>query len=247
MTSRIVITRPRDEATGLAAELNARGFDTLIEPMLEIVTIPAEIPALDRYNALVFTSANGVRSFAGRSDTRSIPAYAVGSRTAECLRIAGFADIRAATGDAEAMAALIDETLNPDAHVLHLCGIAVSRDLETLLGSTGIAVDRLALYDAVPTTTFSQPLVDALYACTIRTVLFFSTRTAATFGTLLREHGLTDMISSISALCLSPHIAEEAAQSPWKQVIPAAQPTSQSLIALLSQADNRPPDNRHER
>lgn len=239
MTGQIVITRPRDEAAGLAAELNARGFDTLIEPMLEIVAIPAEIPVLDRYSALAFTSANGVRSFAGRSGVRSMPAYAVGSRTAECLRIAGFADIRAAAGDAEAMAALIGETLDHDARVLHLCGIAVSRDLETQLEPTGMAVDRLALYDAVPAATFSQTLVDALYACTISNVLFFSTRTAETFGTLLREHGLTDMINSISALCLSRQIADEAARSPWRRVMTAAQPTSQSLIALLSQADHR--------
>jgi uroporphyrinogen-III synthase len=245
MIGRTVLTRPRDEATGLAMELNARGFDTMIEPMLEIVAIPAEIPALDRYRALAFTSANGVRSFAERSDMRSIPAYAVGSRTAECLRIAGFADIRAAAGDAAAMATLIGETLDHDARVLHLCGIAVSRDLETLLESTGIAIDRLALYDAVQAAKFSQPLVDALYACTIGNVLFYSVRTAAAFGTLLREHGLTDMISSISALCLSHQIADEAARTPWRQVMAAAQPTSQSLIALLSQADDRPQAGNH--
>ena len=102
-----------------------------------------------------------------------------------------------------------------------------------------MGVDRLALYDAVPAAKFSQPLVDALYACTISTVLFFSMRTVATFGTLLREHGLTDMISSISALCLSRQIADEAARSPWRQVVAATQPTSQSLIALLSLADHR--------
>jgi uroporphyrinogen-III synthase len=233
VTGQIVITRPRDEATGIAAELTARGFDTLIEPMLEIVPVQAEIPALDSYSALAFTSANGVRAFAGRSDIRSMPAYAVGSRTAECLRIAGFADIRAASGDAEAMAALIGETLDAAARVLHVCGVAVSRDLETLLEPSGIPTDRLTLYDAIPAVGFSQPLVDALYACTISNVLFFSVRTAATFGTLLREHGLADMINSISALCLSRQIADEAGRSPWRRVMVAAQPKAQSLIALL--------------
>ncbi len=239
MTGLIVITRPRDEATGLAAELNARGFDTLVEPMLEIVPVPADIRALDSYRALVFSSANGVRSFAGRSDVRSMPAYAVGSRTAECLRMAGFADIRASSGDAEEMAGLIGATLEPKGRVLHMSGVAVARDLEILLEPSGIPVDRLTLYDAVPAAQFSQRLVDALYACTIGDVLFFSVRTAATFGTLLREHGLTDMINSISALCLSRQIADEATRLPWKRVVAAAQPTSQSLIALLSQADGR--------
>jgi uroporphyrinogen-III synthase len=238
MTGQVVITRPRDEALGLAAELNARGFDTLVEPMLEIVQVPAEIPPLDSYRALVFTSANGVRVFAGRSGVRSMPAYAVGSRTAETLRIAGFADIRAAAGDAEAMAAVIAETIDPEARLLHVSGVAVSRDLETLLEPSGIPVDRLTLYNAVPAYAFSKTLVDALYACTIGNVLFFSVRTAATFGTLLREHGLTDMISASSALCLSRQVADEAARLPWRQVMTAARPTSQSLIALLPLADD---------
>lgn len=233
MTGQVVITRPRDEALGLAAELNARGFDTLIEPMLEIVPVPAEMPALDAYHALAFTSANGVRAFAARSDVRSIPAYAVGSRTAECLRIAGFRDIRGSPGDAEAMAGLIGETLEPGEPVLHVSGVAVARDLETLLAPLGFSVDRLTLYDAVPAGAFSKVLVDALYACTIGNVLFFSVRTAATFGTLLREHGLADMISLSSALCLSRQVADEAARSPWRRVMAAAQPTSQSLIGLL--------------
>jgi len=238
MAGQVVITRPRDEAIGLAAELNARGFDTLIEPMLEIVPVPAAIPALDAYHALAFTSANGVRAFTARSDIRSIPAYAVGTRTAESLRTAGFRDIRGASGDAGAMAGLIEETLEPSQPVLHISGVAVSRDLETLLAPAGFSVDRLTLYDAVPAAALSKNLVDALYACTIGKVLFFSVRTAATFGTLLREHGLADIITSSSALCLSNQVADEAKRLPWRQVLAAAQPTSQSLIALLPLADD---------
>jgi uroporphyrinogen-III synthase len=238
VTGKIVITRPRDEAVGLAAELNARGFDTLVEPMLEIVPVPAEIPDLGRYRALAFSSANGVRAFAGRSPIRSIPAYAVGARTAESLRLAGFADIRAAAGDGDAMAALISETLEPADPLLHVSGVAVARDLEMMLAPSGFVVDRLTLYDAVPAAKFSQPLVDALYACTISSVLFFSVRTASAFGTLLQEHGLADMITSISAFCLSRQVADVVGRSPWRRVVAAAQPTSQSMIAMLPLSDD---------
>ena len=94
MTGQVVITRPRDDAAGLAAELTARGYDTLIEPMLNIVPLPVAIPELGRYRALAFTSSNGVRVFADRSADRSLPAYAVGGRTADSLRKAGFTDVR---------------------------------------------------------------------------------------------------------------------------------------------------------
>jgi uroporphyrinogen-III synthase len=237
MVGRIVITRPRDEAIGLAAELTARGYDTLIEPMLEIVPLPAPIPDLDAYRALVFTSANAVRVFAERSPDRARPAYAVGIRTADSLRKAGFADVRGASGDAELLAEFIRETLGDDGPVLHLAGQDVARDMEALLAPAGIGVDSLALYEAVPADGFSKPLVDALYACTIGSVLFFSVRTAATFGTLLAELGLAEMITPISALCLSSQVATEAAKLPWRRVAAAAQPTAASLLTLLSQYD----------
>jgi uroporphyrinogen-III synthase len=236
MTGRIVITRPRDEAEGLAEELTARGYDTLVEPMLEIVALPTPIPALDAYRALIFTSANGVRSFAERSDDRSLPAYAVGMRTADTLRKAGFADVRGASGDAGLLAEFVGETLGNTGPVLHVAAKEVARDLEPLLAPAGIAVDCVALYEAVPASGFSKALVDALYACTIDSVLFFSVRTAATFGTLLNKHGLAEMITSISALCLSNQVAAEAGKLPWCKVMAAPEYSTGSLIALLPRA-----------
>jgi uroporphyrinogen-III synthase len=234
MMGRIVITRPRDEAAGLAAELTARGYETLVEPMLEIAPLPAAIPDLARYRALAFTSANGVRVFTDRSAHRLLPAYAVGVRTADSLRKAGFPDVRGASGDAEALAEFIRETLS-GGPLLHISGKDVARDMEALL-APAIVVDSLALYEAVPAQDFSKALVDALYACTIDSVLFFSVRTAATFGTLLRKLGLAEMITSISALCLSKQVAAEAEKMPWRTVMTARQPTAQSMIALLPRA-----------
>jgi uroporphyrinogen-III synthase len=236
MTGRVVLTRPRDEAEGMAAELTARGYDTLIEPMLEIVQLPTPIPDLGEYRALVFTSANGVRSFAGRSADRSLPAYAVGLRTADNLRAAGFTDVRGASGDAGLLAEFVSETLGSAGPVLHISALDVARDLDALLAPAGIAVDALALYEAVPARDFSKSLVEALYACTIDSVLFFSARTAATFGTLANKLGLAEMITSISALCLSNQVAAEAKKLPWRTVMAAPEPTAQSLVALLPRA-----------
>jgi len=234
MTRQVVITRPRDDAAGLAAELTARGYETLVEPMLDIVPLPAAIPDLSHYRALAFTSANGVRVFADRSADRSLPAYAVGMRTADSLRRAGFTDVRGAPGDAEALADFIGETLDRGP-LLHVCAKEVARDLDALL-PPAIVVDSLALYEAVSAETFSQPLVDALYACTIDSVLFFSVRTAATFGTLATKLGLAEMTTTISALCLSKQVAAEAARLPWRTVMAAPEPTTQSLVALLPRA-----------
>jgi len=233
MTGLVVITRPRDEAEALAAELTARGYQTLVEPMLDIAPLPVAIPSLAQYAALVFTSANGARIFAQKSGERALPAYAVGGRTAETLRSAGFSDVRDASGDAATLVTLIERSLGNRGPVLHISGRDVAHDVGGLLAPAQIAVDRLIVYEAVAAIEFSPDLVVALYACTVNHVLFFSVRTAGTFGTLLRERGLTHMVSSSSALCLSPQVAAEAGKLPWRDVETALVPTAGALTALL--------------
>jgi len=230
---RVVITRPRDESVALARRLESLGYAALIEPMLEIVSLAVAIPPLDRYAALAFTSANGARAFAGLSSARDIPAYAVGAATAAALVTAGFVDVRTGSSDAAGLARLAASQLPPAARLLHASGTAIARDLEDLLAADRILVDRLAVYEAFPVKSFSETFVAALYACTIEFVLFFSARTAEVFGTLASQMALTDACRPIAALCLSPAVAERAATTPWSCVTVAAEPTEESVLALL--------------
>jgi uroporphyrinogen-III synthase len=232
MARLVVITRPRDEAESLSAALQARGYSTLIEPMLKIVEIRAAIPDMNSFDALAFTSANGVRFFTVHSGERGLPAFAVGDKTADLLRAAGFEDIRAASGDALALGGLIRATAPAISRILHVTGTATARDLAKLV-DPGQAIDRLVLYGAIAADDFSADLVDALYACTVGYVLFFSSRTAAAFGTLIGKLGLTEMICSCSALCLSPQVAAAVADLPWAAVRVAVKPTADSLLSLL--------------
>lgn len=238
VTNLVVITRPRDEAEQVAAALQALGYRTLIEPMLRVTALPAAIPDLSAYDALAFTSANGVRAFAVKSDERALPAFAVGARTAEALAASGFTDIRIAEGDAEALARSIRKA-PAVSHVLHISGVTIARDLATLLRQTGKSIERLPLYDAIPADDLSQDLVATLYACTMGRVLFYSPRTAATFGTLVNNHGLADMIRSFTAICLSGQVAAKATGLPWAGIAVAARPTSESLLSLLPPVGSR--------
>ena len=232
MTGLVVITRPQDEAEALSAALQAGGYSTLIEPMLKIVEIRSPIPDLKSYDALAFTSANGVRFFAARSEERALPTFAVGDKTAASLRAAGFADVRVAAGDAVALGRLIHAASPAISRLLHVSQTSPARDLADLVEARQ-SVDRLVLYGAIAADAFSSDLVDALYACTVKYVLFFSQRTAAAFGTLTGKLGLTEMICSCSALCLSAQVAATVTDLPWARVRVAVKPTTDSLLSLL--------------
>jgi len=229
----IVITRPEEQARPLAATLAARGYATLVEPMLEIVPLKPGLPPLDAYAALAFTSANGVRAFAELTPERGVPAYAVGEATAAALRALGFRAIRAASGDARELATLIRATIGNGGRVLHVAGRAVARDLGELLAPAEIAVDTAALYDAVQARSLSKALVSALYARTVSGVLFLSARTAGAFGTLVNESGYASMVTSSTAICLSEAVASVARQLAWGSILVAERPTVDLLLALL--------------
>jgi uroporphyrinogen-III synthase len=233
MSGLVVLTRPRDQSEAIATVLEARGYGVLIEPMLDIVPVDAALPPLERYGALAFSSANAVAIFAERSAECGLAAYAVGARTAVALRDVGFQDVREAPGDAEALARLIADTYRHAKPILHLSGRAIARDLAVLLQPAGISVERIAIYDAQAAGALSKELVEALYACTVDSVLFFSARTAEIFGTLAVKSGLESLTGTVSAFCLSDSVAESARALIWRDIVVASRPTADAMLALL--------------
>ena len=61
---RVLLTRPREDSEGLAAQLAARGVDSFIEPLLEVRFRDGPPLELAGVAALLMTSGNGVRALA---------------------------------------------------------------------------------------------------------------------------------------------------------------------------------------
>jgi uroporphyrinogen-III synthase len=231
---RALVTRPIEDAEPLADALRARGIEPVIEPLLIIKPLPAALPALDGVRALLFTSANGVRAFAAASERRDPPVLAVGPSTADAARAAGFAQVESADGDVSALAERVAARVPPgEGKLLHVAGSAVAGDLSAQLAARGYAVERVALYEAVPADALSPAVADDLAAGRIDWVLLFSPRTAATFARLVRAAGRADALKRCAAVCLSAAVAEAVATLPWHTVRIATKPDQANLLALV--------------
>lgn len=237
---RILVTRPAEDAEPLIRCLADRGYEAIPEPMLTMRWLDGPEPELDGVQALLFTSANGVRAYARRTSRRDRPAYAVGDATAAAARAAGFARVESAAGDVYALASLVAARCAPDAGpLLHVAGTVVAGDLAGALVAAGFTVRREALYEAVAATALGPESVRALSEGGVGGALFFSPRTARSFVRLLAEAGLDDHLRTVEALCLSPAVAEAARTldgsrvMPWKDVRAAARPEQDALLALL--------------
>ncbi len=234
---RALVTRPREDAAPVAAELRALGVEAVVEPMLDIEPTPAAAIDLEGVQAILLTSRNGVRALASATARRDVPVYAVGDSTAGLARDAGFAAVVSAAGDGESLAGLVAARLDPAAGPLcHGVGAHVAGDLAARLARRGFAVRRQVLYAARAATALSAELRGMLSAGELDLALFFSPRTARTFASLLRRAGIAASCRAADAICLSAAVAGALAGIVWRAVHVADRPDMAALLACVSRS-----------
>jgi uroporphyrinogen-III synthase len=239
---RALVTRPRAEAESLAQALAARGIEAIIEPLLEIHYRSEPAPDLAGVQAILSTSANGVRALARVSGERALPLFAVGEASAARARDEGFARVESAGGSLADLAALAQGRLRPDeGRLLHVAGSDVAGDLAGALRRMGFAVDRAVLYEAHPAAALSGACVRALTAGIVDFALFFSPRTALIFARLAERAGIAEALGSVTAISISA--AADAALGPlrFRERHIADRPDQPALLAALDRvlADRR--------
>src|SRR5947209_14989016 len=106
----VLVTRPEPDNETTAAALRAKGFKVLSAPMLRFEPVPFHDDTDARFGAVIVSSANALRAIeAGLAGSRllALPLFAVGERSAEAARRAGFGDVAVAGGDVAALRDLI--------------------------------------------------------------------------------------------------------------------------------------------
>lgn len=233
---KVLVTRAEGDAEKLAATLAERGYESVIEKLTTIRfradTARGLAPFLGGVQALLFTSANGVRAFAAATARRDFRAFAVGDATAAAARAAGFADVASAGGAVVDLAKLVIAGLKPkDGPLIHAAGSVSAGDLSGLLEAAGFAVRRAVLYEAIESDALSAATRDAVRRGDIVAALFFSPLNAATFVRLAT--GLEESCKHVIAVALSAAVAEKLAPLPWRRIAVAGAPNEAALLAAL--------------
>ncbi len=244
---RVLVTRPREDAAGLAEALTARGCEAVLEPLFHIEFMDTAALDLSGVHAFLLTSANGARALSRRDVSRELPVYAVGDATASAAREAGFEQVQSADGGVDQLAELVKDRVPHDAGVLlHVAGSEVAGDLGGTLESAGYGYRRAVLYRAVPVKGLTAATVAALKEGDIDAVVFFSPRSAETCIELMRKARLVRAARELDALCLSRAVGEAASELTWRDVRVAPRPDQESLLGLIAAApppaDAPPPE-----
>jgi uroporphyrinogen-III synthase len=234
---RLVLTRPQDDSERSALPLRARGHDVLVAPLMCIESVAADLRP--RWGAIIITSANAAAAIANhpqRAQLTGLPVYAVGTRSADAARAAGFTDVTSAGGDLRDLILMIAEH-RPDrtAPLLYLAGEDRAGDLIGDLAVHGIAAELAVVYRAV-TAPYPPELVAALQAGQVDGVLHFSKRSADNYIDGAKKAGIDAQALIVRHFCLSPQIGEPLVAAGAAQVIVAKRPDEAALLALVDAA-----------
>jgi uroporphyrinogen-III synthase len=230
----VLVTRGWPGAERTASGLRQMGIDPIISPVLDI-NFRARIDAsLDGVQALVFTSANGVRAWGPRRPERDIQVFAVADATAQAARDIGFKRVYSAQGDVTSLANLIRRKLNPGkGSLLHVRGIHVSGDLSGALKPDGFKVRDAIGYGAVAVDALGEEAIAAVISGAPVSVLIHSARGAKTFLDLLRKFGLHHWLGSVTALGISRNALAPLEGAGFGALVAASVPNEEALLALL--------------
>ena len=241
---RLLVTLPRDDAQSFAQVLRARGHQAIVAPIMEVQFPPGPPIPLEGVQAVLATSANGVRALSLRTGRRDLTIYAVGPQTAEAARQAGFTVVISADGDAAALVETVARDADPAKGILlHAAGAETAGRLRQALLARGFRVETIVLYEALPVARLPVNAEDALRGDMLDGVLLFSPRSAKTFAALAGEAGLASQCARLVAFCISAATAEALAPLSFARVAIAGTPNQDAIADLIpSQGPTPPPE-----
>jgi uroporphyrinogen-III synthase len=230
---RLLVTRPEDGGERSAAVLRARGHEVLLAPLLRIEAMADADLGAPPWSAILLSSANAARAITSHpriGELTALPVLAVGRRTAEAARAAGFTDVQSADGDAQDLSRVAAARFaGHRAPLLYLAGEERARDLASDL--PGLVVRTVVIYRAVKVANLPPSVQTALSAGRLDGVLHFSLRTAEAYVACARAVGLLDKALPLFHFCLSPRVAGALAGAPNIRI--AARPDEAALLDLV--------------
>lgn len=251
----ILVTRTRQQASGLADQLLQLGARVIEAPTVELAppeNFTAVDEALDRlhdYNAVVFTSANGVqaawqRLLAMGKDSRAWPTHvaAIGPATAEALRAIGIAaDIIPEKFVGEALAAdllkcFADGASGPSPLARRkflLLRADIARPvLREELTRAGAVVEDIAIYRTVRPETLAPKAIEALEAGALNWITFTSASTAENLHAMLSEEQRA-MVQNCRRLSIGPITSAAMRKLGWEPTLEAAEHDIPGMVRAL--------------
>lgn len=173
----------------------------ILSPVLSIKHIDVSLPAADRFDAIIITSANAISPIS-KEEFYTKPVFCVGKKTAEQLRNVGFSKIEEIADTVEALLPMLKHSSY--LRFFYPRGVHITQDLSNM----DKQIKEEVVYEAVEEKQLSEEAIKSIEGGNVQSVMFFSRRSAEVFAKLVDKHDLSQEIKGIKALCMSEGVLE---------------------------------------
>ncbi len=217
---RVIVTRAREQASALVDVLQNEGAEPIEFPVIQIAPPPDHFEALDKalshlrdYEWIVFTSANAVKAFWERLETKGADSRilavakiaAVGSATADALKSIGIVpDFVPNAFTGEEVANQFPETAKGK-KVLIPRALEANEALPEILAGRGLAVEVVPVYETILDGRGVDEIRERLEEGTVDVVTFTSSSTVKNFVTALGP--TPPSMVNVALACIGPSTA----------------------------------------
>lgn len=218
----IFAIRPEPGLQATLQRARELGLAIIGRPLFDVVGLQWDPPPADEFDALLLGSANAIRHGGEALDLyRQLPVHAVGEKTAEEAREAGFEIAHVGEGGLQKVV----DAVKGEIRFLRLAGA----EHVPLRHPKRIAITTRTVYEvrAIPITGSDEVSLRAAEPC----VLLHSGAAAAHFAAECEKRGLDK--GRIALACLAPRIARAAGPG-WRACKIAPQPDDTALLALAA-------------
>lgn len=238
---RILITRDRNSANGMAKQIKTYGGEALIAPVLSFEKVEQSLQNLSQAfdcDWLIFTSANGVRFFLEQLDSSLFPKLpklaAVGKKTKDLLENYHLkVNLMPGTFTSKALGEAFQE-MEPPQKILIIKGQLAKETLEQDLYGLGHHVSSLTVYRTVPNYEEKLALRKLVIASEIDVVTFTSPSSLEFFIELTDLKPLDPFFKKTITACIGPETRRHAEQKGIDSIIMPNSYTSKALVKAIA-------------
>lgn len=229
MKGHVLLTRPVEFSNEIVPQIEEKGYQVSIQPFLKIVQQKPEKKDLNQYAGLIFTSQNGVNSFAEKYRERNMNIYTVGNQTTDIAKQNGFTNIQNARGDINDLEQLLlSKKVNKPFYYSR--GEHISRSFDP-----NIKIESDIFYTAEALESIPPKIEQQIINGEFSHITFFSKRTAENFSRIIKRTGsVKPALNKTKALCLSNSMIEFLQLFPWQSIEVSPSPNREGLLSLLN-------------
>ncbi len=257
---RIIVTRARHQADGLAQMLGSYGATVILCPTIEIRppdnwrAVDEAISKLRYYQWLVFTSSNGVTHFLrrfdetghGRAELAALKICSVGKKTTDKLQEERLqVDLMPQKFTAENLASAFIRKFGVGQRIrgtrMLLPAAKTTRDvIRPSLEKLGVTVDVVETYQNVLPDVSTEEIVALISQQSAHYVIFTSPSTVNNLAVLLDSDQLTTHLPHTRVACIGPVTAKAAEQCGLTVHLLPQEHTTPAIVELLIKDSTQP-------